>query len=240
MVQSTAPRPVSHASSDNGTQRHARLVALTSLIFSVTFVLALLLVDSSPHLTDLAAAFTAFYDHGSTALVTTGLYLVPFAGIAFLWNMTALRQLISNRTVTSGSMPYALQLLGGVVFVVLLFTGTATAGGVALLTELGSTALPPVDVTRALLAIGYGMVFVYSVRGAGMFVITSTTLLLRATLMPRWVAVLSYLAATVMLISTTLNPAVVLLLPCWAVLIGVLVVIRTRTPDEQRAHTLVD
>jgi hypothetical protein len=83
-----------------------------------------------------------------------------------------------------------------------------------------------VPVGRSLTGVGYALVFVYAVRMAGMYAITTTTLLLHAGLLPRWVALLSYLMAAVMLVSTTLHPAL-LVFPGWVALAGLIVLART-------------
>ena len=72
------------------------------------------------------------------------------------------------------------------------------------------------------------MVFVYSVRGAGMYALTTTTLLANAGIMPRWLAVVGYLLAAFLLVSTTNNPVVMLLLPAWGILVGLVILLRTR------------
>jgi len=221
-------------------ERYARLSSITGITFAVLLVAALVLVHSAPNLKASEADFTAFYASSNTALVTVGLYLVPFAGIAFLWHMNTVRLLIRTRTPSPSAIPDGLQLLAGSLFVALLFAGTAAAGAVALLKDLGAGPLPSMDVARGLLAVGYSMVFVYSVRGAGMYALTTTTLLANASILPRWLAVLSYLLAAFLLISTTMNPVVMLLLPAWAVLVGVVTLVRTRhagqappEPDRQ-------
>ena len=96
-----------------------------------------------------------------------------------------------------------------------------------MLQDLNDGPLPDVNVGRALAGVGYAMVFVYATRMAGMYAITTTTLLLHAGLLPRWVALLSYLMATVMLVATTFNPAVVLVFPGWVALTGLIVLMRT-------------
>ena len=62
---------------------------------------------------------------------------------------------------------------------------------------------------------------------AGMYAITTTTLLLHAGLLPRWVALLSYLMAAAMLVSTTFHPALLLVFPGWVALAGLIVLVRT-------------
>jgi hypothetical protein len=64
----------------------ARLSALTGILFAALFVLALVFVYTTPHLSVSDADITAFYNSGSTVLVTVGQTLVPLAGIAFLWH----------------------------------------------------------------------------------------------------------------------------------------------------------
>jgi hypothetical protein len=89
-------------------------------------------------------------------------------------------------------------------------------------------------VERVLTGVGYSLVFVYGVRMAGMFVITTTTLARRAGLMPRWLAVLSYVMAAFLLVTTTTQPATLLVLPAWALLMGVVLFRSTRRPPSPR------
>jgi hypothetical protein len=210
----------------------ARLSSLTGILFAALFVLALVFVYTTPRLSASDADITAFYASSSTLLVTVGLYLVPFAGIAFLWHAHTTRLLIKFRTPTPSAIPYGLQLVSGVLFVVLLFAGTASAGSVALLKDLTTAPLPSADVVRGMLALGYGLVFVYAIRGAGMYALTTTNLLRQAGIMPTWLAVVSYLLALFLLVSTTLHPVVVLLFPAWVVVAGLVVFIRAgRVPE---------
>jgi hypothetical protein len=150
--------------------------------------------------------------------------------------MNTVRLLIRTRTPEPSAIPDGLQLMAGILFVALLFAGTAAAGGVALLKDLGSGPLPSMDVARGLLAVGYSMVFVFSVRGAGMYALTTTTLLANAKIMPRWLAVVGYLLAIFLLVVTTTNPVVMLLLPAWAVLVGLVILIRVRKLGEPTAQ----
>jgi hypothetical protein len=212
---------------------YARLTGLLGVAFAVLLSVGLLLVSRSPTLTASDTDYTAFYAQGGkTVLVTVGLYLVPFAGIAFLWHMTTMRLLVRELTPLHGgkepsAIPFGLQALSGTVFIALLFAGSAAAGAVALLLDLGDGPAPGPDVGRTLTGVGYALVFVYAVRMAGMYAITTTTLLMGAGLLPRWIALLSYLMATAMLVSTTLHPAVLLVFPGWVALVGIIVLART-------------
>lgn len=220
------------------TVRLARLTALSGILFSALFVVSVVLIYTTPRLSASDAEITAFYTGSSTILVTVGLYLVPFAGIIFLWHGHATRLLIKSCTPVPSAIPYGLQLVSGVLFVVLLFAGMASAGSVALLKDLTNAPLPSADFIRGVLAVGYGMVFVYAIRGAGMYALTTTTLLRQAGIMPTWLGVVSYLLAIFLLVSTTLHPVVVLLLPTWVVIVALVVFIRagrvTEPPASER------
>ena len=112
----------------------------------------------------------------------------------------------------------------------MLFAGTAAVGAVALLTVFSSTPLPSPEVARTLTGAGYGMVFVFGVRAAGMYMITTTTLARRRALLPRWVAVVSYLGAAFLLVSTTFHPATLLVFPGWVLLLSVVLLSRRPAP----------
>ncbi|HEX6757632.1 MAG TPA: hypothetical protein VF086_04340 [Propionibacteriaceae bacterium] len=219
----------------SATVKLARLSSLTGILFAALFVLALVFIYTTPRLSASDSEITAFYASGSTVLVTVGLYLVPFAGIAFLWHAHTTRLLIKSRTSSPSAIPYGLQLVSGILFVVLLFAGTASAGSVALLKDLTDAPLPSADFVRGMLAVGYGMVFVYAIRGAGMYALTTTTLLRGAKIMPTWLAVISYLLAIFLLVSTTLHPVIVLAFPAWVVVAGLVVFVRAGRVAEPAA-----
>ena len=203
----------------------AGTAVFSGVAFAVLFTLGLVLVNKIPRVGSPDSTYTAFYSAGSGGvLVTVGLYLVPFAGIAFLWFMMAFRALLDR----PADLTQGLQLASGVVFVCMLFAGTAAVGAVALMLHYASVPAPPVSVDRVLTSVGYGLVFVYGVRVAGMFTITTTTLARRAGLIPRWLAVLSYLMAAFLLVTTTTEPATLLVYPAWVLLMSVVMLRRAR------------
>lgn len=210
----------------NPADRNAQVAAVTGVAFAVLFTLGLVLVNQIPRLDSPDSAYTAFYTTGSGGvLVTVGLYLVPFAGIAYLWFMMAFRALLDR----PADLTQGLQLASGVAFVCMLFAGTAAAGAVALMLHFASVPAPPASVDRVLSSIGYGLVFVYGVRVAGMFTITTTTLARRAGLMPGWLAVISYLMAVFLLVTTTTQPATLLVYPAWVLLLSLVLLRSTRS-----------
>jgi hypothetical protein len=207
----------------------ARVAAVTALLFAVLFVVALLLLHRAPGLADPDERYATFQAAGGDGvLVAVGLYLVPLAGIAFLWHMTAMRALLDTLTPEPAAMAHGLNLLSGVVFVAMLFAATAAASAPALASWLGNASPVDPDVARALTAVGYVLFFVFAVRGAGMYAITTTTLLRRGGVLPGPVAVLGYLLAAFLLLTASTDPVSALVLPAWVVLVAVSLLVHAR------------
>jgi hypothetical protein len=209
-----------------------RMAGWSGIVFSGLLVVGLLLVNRIPGLGASDAEYNAFYSHGGAdALTVLGLYIVPFAGIACLWHMIATRTLLQVRRPTSWSeVPHWLHLAASVIFVCLLFAGTAAVGAVALLTDFSSAPLPGPDVARALSSLGYALVFVYGVRAAGMYMFTTTGLMRSAGLLPRPLVLFSYLVATFLLLSATFHPAILLVFPAWVLMVSIVLLVHRPVP----------
>jgi hypothetical protein len=210
-------------------------------VFAALLAVALVLVRQAPGLDADDVTYAAFYTVGrGNVLVTAGVYVVPFAGIAFMWHMGATRTLVEALPGSTSEVPRWLQVTSGVLFVCMLFAGTATAAGVALLTVLSTSPLPDPGVSRALTGAGYGMVFVFATRAAGMYMLTTTTMARRRQLLPRWASLVSYLAAAFLFVSTTFHPVTLMVFPGWVLLLsGVLLVNvspRRHLRRQQRRH----
>ena len=97
---------------------YGRLSGVLGAVFAGLLVAALVLVHRSPGLGATDAAYDTFYaDGGQTVLITVGLYLVPFAGIAFLWHMTTTRLLVRELVPEPPAIPLGLHGLAGGLFV---------------------------------------------------------------------------------------------------------------------------
>jgi hypothetical protein len=154
--------------------------------------------------------------------------------------MIATRTLLQVRRPGSWTeVPHWLHLAASVIFVCLLFAGTAAVGAVALLTEFSDAPLPGPDVARALSSLGYALVFVYGVRAAGMYMLTTTGLMRSTGLLPRPLVLLSYLVAAFLLLSTTFHPAILLVFPAWVLMVSIVLLVHRPPPtgaDHDRDH----
>lgn len=208
----------------------ARAAGWSGAVFALLPIVALMLLYHVPGLGVPDSTYAQFYaSNAHGVLIVLGLYVVPFAGIAFLWHMSASRVVTRTLDGAGSDIPHWLYLASGTVFVCMTFAGSAAVGAVALLTVFSTAPLPSVDVARALSSTGYGLMFVYGVRAAGMFMIAGTRLARATGLLPRWLAVVSYLVAAFLLVNTTFHPAVLLVFPLWIAVMSVVMLLDART-----------
>src|SRR5262245_37205132 len=87
--------PARHRSRQNA----ALLTAGVGIAFSVLFFAAMVLVTGVPLAAATDEEIREYYTSGSgSTAVTLGLYVLPFAGIAFIWFIVALRMWSSAST----------------------------------------------------------------------------------------------------------------------------------------------
>jgi hypothetical protein len=82
---------------------------------------------------------------------------------------------------------------------------------------------------------------VYAIRMAGMFMFVLGTIWVRTQVMPRWLALVTYALAAVLLISIGFTPWVTMLFPAWVFVISVYILIlnyRVQQGDEQQKDGL--
>jgi hypothetical protein len=74
----------------------------------------------------------------------------------------------------------------------------------------------------------------YAIRMAAVFMISAATIWLRTGLMPKWLAVLSYLVAVAILIASDLTMWVTLAFPIWVLVVSGLFLVRAGVIDLDR------
>ncbi len=77
---------------------------------------------------------------------------------------------------------------------------------------------------------------VYALRMAAVFLISQATLWMRTGVMPRWMALLTYLVALVLLFVVTQASWVILVFPGWVFLVSVFILVTHLTGPRQAAR----
>jgi len=168
---------------------------------------------------------------GANAGMTSfALNLIPFAGIAFLWFIGVIRDLLGEME----DRLFATVFLGsGLLFLVLTFMAGALAGGM-LSAILQSNTITETGLYTFNRAVLYQIINIYSIRMAGVFMISMGTIWLRTGLMHRGWAYLTFVLALVLLLSIQFSFWVILIFPAWVFVVSVLILIRNlhRQPLE--------
>jgi hypothetical protein len=157
--------------------------------------------------------------------VQFAIQLVPFAGISFLWFIGVLR----SRLGRLEDQFFATVFLGsGLLYVASIFASAALLG--SLLDALVSEGAGVVnnDTFRLTRRIAAACINVFAIKMAGVFIMSSSTSILRTAILPRWVAFAGYASAVVLLLIITSWPWIALLFPLWILLVSACILVELR------------
>lgn len=196
-----------------------RAAAIAGIVFSLLLITSLVLIRLSvPDNPQAAATWLA----SSWRTVSLGLNLIPFAGMAFLWFIGVVRDRLGQRE----DRFFATVFLGsGLLFLAMLFVSAAVAGGILRTYE----ATPGMLIESSTYTFGrivtYEVMNVYTMKMAGVFMISTSTLSLRTGIFPRWMTYLGFASAVFLLFSLGFFYWAPLVFPLWVLLISVYILL---------------
>ena len=207
-----------------------RSAAVAGIIFAVLYGSSLILLS----------LFVLPYNSDTTWLetnaapVSLALNLIPFAGIAFLWFIGVLRDLLADQEDRLFSTVF---LGSGLLFLAMTFIGAALAAGLLNAHTIGSGTLSDSVYTYSRSVI-YEVINIYAIRMAGVFMISLASIWIRTGVMHRIWAILTYLLALVLLVSISYSLWVTLIFPGWVMVVSVYILIRNlhRQPPVDNAE----
>jgi hypothetical protein len=208
-----------------------RLLVVLSSLHALLFLLSYALFTNTPGPRSPDEELIAFYESpGRTRMVLVGLYVMPFAGISFLWLSSALRASVRAVVRQEDEFVAGLQQASGILYVGLFFAAAAASSVMAASIEFSNAPVDPL-LARQFPQYGKTLLLVFGMRMAAMFVFTTLRLTHRAGLLPRWFVRIGLAAGVVLLLSTTFNRALVLIFPLW--LLAMCIVIRARVVKSE-------
>src|SRR6201991_766501 len=155
--------------------------------------------------------------------VTLALNLVPFAGVAFLWFIGVLRARLGQQE----DRFFATVFLGSaLLFLAMLFAAAAIAGAVMLMaSSVEPDQLTKLPVFRFARATVYIIVNAYAIKMACVFMISTSTVVIRTGIAPRWIAILGFVLACILLIGSYHLGWSIAVLPIWVFLLSIYILI---------------
>jgi hypothetical protein len=224
--------PTAHRHRPTGVARRAATPvagAIAGIIFAVLFTVSMTILRQT--MGDVAHD-TGDWLTGDTGLVKVALFLVPFAGLAFLWFIAVARERLGRFE----DQFFATAFIGsGLLFLAMIFAAAATAGAI-----VAASANDPAGFassttyTYARQAVTQ-ILAVYALRMAAIFQLSQASLWLRTRVMPRWMALITIIVAFVLLFVFTQAWWVVLVFPAWVLFVSVYILIAQPALDRTAA-----
>jgi hypothetical protein len=192
-----------------------RSAAVAGILFAVLFSASIILVRT---VTPQELTYEVSWLEQGAGRITLAIALMPFAGIAFLWFIGVVRDRLGEyedrlfATVFFGS---------SLLFLAMVFVSMAIAGSILAVAQMGTELAISNDIIYFARALMLQISNVYALRMAGVSMISLGTIWWRTGLMPRWMAIITYLLALTLLVIINLNLWVALIFPAWVLLISV-------------------
>jgi len=207
--------------------RAPRVAAAAGVLFSILLLAVFWLMRRSVPADPLEPGS---WLRSGTGTVALALNLVPFAGVAFLWFVGFLRDRLGARE----DQFFATIFLGSAVLLLaMLFAAAAVIGAVI----TAFHAAPGILINSATFHFGrglaYGMVNIYLVKTASVFMITTSTIALYTNLIPRWPAFGGYAVASVLLIGSYYIDWSIVVFPFWVLLVSISIWLQQESGDER-------
>jgi hypothetical protein len=201
--------------------------AVAGLVFCLLYLVSFAAVRGLPRSNWSNTEINDYFESSQVRyLKIVALYLVPFAGIAFLWFLAAFRDRVVRLAGTESTVLSTVQMLSGAIYVTMQFSAAASIATVPLAFDRGALGAGDIDALRPFLLLGDTILVVFAVRAAAVFMMAGTTRALRAGLFPRWFAFVSYALALVLLFTTSRFRALGLIFPLWIGAVSLMILVR--------------
>jgi hypothetical protein len=200
-----------------------RAAAIAGILFSVLLITSQLLIWISIPVRVGDAALEVI---SQSKRISLALNLLPFAGIAFLWFIGVVRDRLGGME----DRFFATVFLGsGLLYIAMIFTSAALAGGLIrvlssspeLLRQAGAYSLSRAQI--------YQTMNVYGIKMAGVFMFSTSTILLRTGIVRRWIPLLGYALGALLLLSIGIIIWVPLVFPVWVFLVSTVILLENRS-----------
>lgn len=203
--------------------RAPRAAGVAGILFALLLSASLLAVRGHPGWNAPAEVVNQWYlETGKPVMSLVTIYLMPLAGIAFLWFIAVFRDHVG---VLEDRFLSTVFLGSGLLFVSMLFASATAFGAIPAAMRFQDAPAPNAEAIYLARAMGYAFMFVMAMRAAAVFVMVVSSITLRTKVLPNWLGYLGYPIALVLLLTTARTETVVLLFPFWAAFFSAVILI---------------
>ncbi len=209
--------------------RNPASAAIAGIIFSV--ILFAVLVQFHTAVPGGGVTTEWLLESGRRRGVSTAVHLIPFAGIAFLWFIGVIRARLGD----GEDKLFATVFLGsGLLFVALLFVTASMLATALALYDRG--VLVDADTVVAMVLLTKALMGMFGMRMAAVFTLAVSSIGLRTAVLPKWLVLLGYGAALMMLISPFLSRWTQMAFPLWVMVFSIHALVAGRLPQQRTAE----
>jgi len=208
-----------------------KAAAIAGMLFSVLLAISFFLLRRAVPADPQEPGAWLSTDSNAVAL---GLNLVPFAGIAFLWFIGVLRDRIGEyedrffATVFFGS---------GLLFLGTLFISAAIVGAILMAFAADPAHLIDSSAFRVARASAYNILNIYTVKMAGVFMISTSTVAAYTKFAPQPIAILGYVLSVLLLLGSYYVSWSFLVFPFWVFTISICILVDNLRRLQQPSAT---
>ena len=210
--------------------RSIEAAAVAGIAFAALAAVAISLLSSFPDLESDEQLTDWFSDTGNQTTMIIGCNLVAISSIMFLWFVAVIRRRLGDLedrffgTVFLGSaLAYVATWMG---------YGAALAAPAAAMAHLDGATVTTSSATNS---VGLGAAFLLMIgpRIQAVFVLVTSTLIMRSKVLPAWLAIVGYIAALGMLVLPLIAEPLGLGFPVWVFLVSVVILVVRPHPAGQ-------
>lgn len=208
-----------------------KAAAVAGIVFSVLFLFVFWLFRQSVPADPLEPGAWLANDIKSAGFA---LNIIPFAGIAFLWFIGVLRDHLGQQedqffaTVFMGS---------GLLFLAMFFASAAMIGAVILVhSAFQSDAMMNSGAFHVTRGLAFIVMNVYALKMAGVFMFSTSTVIIYTGIAPRWIAITGYALALLLIVGSSYFGWSVVVFPIWVFLLSsYILIVNLRRPAANPA-----
>ena len=199
--------------------RSVESAALAGIVYAILAFTALTLLTRLPSLSLSSEEIAAWYqDAANRTPVVIGLNLAAISSVAFLWFVAVIRRRVGDRE----DRFFATVFLGsGILYVGMWLVAATLLAATAVAPDLFAGA--EVDKASHTLMAGTagGLLLVAGPRVQAVFVLTTSTLILRTGVMPKWLAYFGYVMGLALFVTPLIIQPIGLGFPAWVLIVSV-------------------
>jgi hypothetical protein len=141
---------------------------------------------------------------------------------------------LRNRLGEQEDQFFATVFLGsGLLFVASLFASAGVSGALLETMADGRVGLIGSDAYSFVRQVAGSFLNVFAIKMAGVFIFSTSTVVLRTGILPRWVAFLGFACGVVLLLIITNWPWIVLLFPLWILVVSTSILLADLRPPKR-------